>query len=234
MNLAISGVVETSSFASSEFGSMSVKSEKSKPGATEQPKRTVVDIGSAACHVSAGTTWQKQLAAAADAVDELTIQLDKEKAKLLDNAGSRQNELVKSRAELEALIKQLAEVQKKTQEQKKIKIVIPEIPQGRRETVADMEAQLAAIKDRLAVLQRNLNEKKKPPEEAEVSILPGGTGLSFTPSFSSNDLTIAIFRVTPPVNVISGTMPTRLMSPMERDAIDRCTPQRISSIFSPR
>ncbi|MEO8498683.1 MAG: hypothetical protein ABI614_26780 [Planctomycetota bacterium] len=126
---------------------------------------------------------RKELAATEGKVEELTLQLDKEKAKLLENVGSRQNELVKSRAELEALIKQLAEAQKKAEEQKNIKIVIPELPQGQRETVADMQAQLASLQERLAVLQRNLDEKKKPPEEAQVSVLPGGTGLSFTPSF---------------------------------------------------
>ena len=97
---------------------------------------------------------QEELALAKDTVAELTIQLDKDKARLLSSAGSRQNELVKSRAELEALIKQLAEVKEKTEAQKKIKIIIPEVPQGQRETVRDMQNQLAAIKDRLAVLQR--------------------------------------------------------------------------------
>ena len=126
---------------------------------------------------------QKELAAADDVVAEMTIQLEKEQAQLLNRAGSRQNELVKSRAELEALLKQLADVRKKADEQKKIKIVIPEVPQGQRETVEDMQAQLTSIKDRLAVLQRNLDEKKKPPDEAQVSILPGGSGLSFTPNF---------------------------------------------------
>ena len=126
---------------------------------------------------------QKELAEAEDSVEELSIQLDKEKAKLLDNASSRQNELVKSRGELEALMKKLADAKKKTEDQKKIKIVIPEGPPGQRETVADMQGQLKEIRDRLALLQRNLDEKKKPPEEAQVSILPGGTGLSFTPNF---------------------------------------------------
>ena len=126
---------------------------------------------------------QKELAATEDTVEEMTIQLDREKAKLLDNAGSRQNELVKTRAELDALIKQLADTKQKNEEQQKVKIVIPEIPQGQRETVADMQTQLTTIKERLALLQRNLDEKKKPPEEAQVSILPGGTGLSFTPTF---------------------------------------------------
>lgn len=60
VNLAISGAVQMSFFASSEVGSISVKSENSKPGATEQPTRTASDIASAACQVPAGITWQKQ------------------------------------------------------------------------------------------------------------------------------------------------------------------------------
>jgi len=126
---------------------------------------------------------QKELADSEQAVEDMRVQLEKEQARLLNSANSRQNELVKTRAELEALIKQLAETRKRAEDQKKIKIVIPEIPQGQRETAADMQAQLAAIKERLAVLQRDLNEKQKPPEEAQVSILPGGTGISFTPNF---------------------------------------------------
>ena len=126
---------------------------------------------------------QKELAAAEDAAEELTLQLDKEKAKLLDSTNSRQTELVKSRAELEALLKQLAAAQKKTEDAKKVKIVIPEIPQGERETVGDMQTQLASIQGRLAVLKKELDQKTKPPEEAQVSVLPGGTGLSFTPNF---------------------------------------------------
>ena len=125
----------------------------------------------------------KELAEAEDAVEELSLKLDKDKAKLLDSAASRQTELVKSRAELESLIKQLADTKQKTEESKKVTIVIPEVPQGERETVADLQAQMAAAKERLAVLQRNLDQKKKPPDEAQVSILPGGTGLSFTPNF---------------------------------------------------
>lgn len=145
---------------------------------------------------------QKELAGTEDAVEEMRIQLEKEKAKLLEGAGSRQNELVKTRAELEALVKQLADAKKKTEEQKKIKIVIPEIPQGQRETVADMQAQLTALKDRLAVLQRELNEKKKPPDEAQVSILPGGTGLSFTPNFVECTAgTIVLHTEEPPLTI---------------------------------
>ena len=41
-------------------------------------------------------------------------------------------------------------------------------------------------------------------------------------------------RVTPPVKVTSGSMPTRRIRPMARETIDWCTPSRMSSIFLPR
>lgn len=126
---------------------------------------------------------QKLLAEAEDAAEDLKLRLEKEKAKLLNSANARQNELIKSRAELEALLKQLAVAQKKTLEKKSIKIVIPEVPKGQRETLDDLQSQLAEIKKRLAVLNRDLNTRKKPPEEAQVSVLPSGSGLSFTPHF---------------------------------------------------
>lgn len=61
MNLPNSGAIETSRLPSSDSGSMSVKSVNSNPGATEQPTRTVSDMGSAACQIPAGMTWQKIL-----------------------------------------------------------------------------------------------------------------------------------------------------------------------------
>lgn len=126
---------------------------------------------------------RKEIAEVEDAVDALKLQLENEKAKLLERSSSRESELVKSRAELEELLKQLEQARQTTEAKKKIKIVIPEIPQDQRETVDDLKEQLATIKDRLAVLQRELEERKKPPEEAQVSVLPAGTGLNFKPNF---------------------------------------------------
>ena len=126
---------------------------------------------------------QEELVQTEQTVEELTLQLDKENARLLRDTGNRQSELVKSRAELQDLLKQLAEAQRKAEEAKKIKIVIPEIPESQRETVADMQSQLTSVKQRLALLQRQLDQQKTPLEEAEVSILPSGSGLSFSPNF---------------------------------------------------
>ncbi len=141
------------------------------------------DVKAAVENAIAIEKLQKELDESEEAVKDIRVRLDEEKAKLLSSANERHLELVKSRAELEALIKQLADVKKASEAKKKIKIVIPEVPKGQRETVEDMQIQLTEIKDRLALLQRNLDEQKRPPEEAQVSILPGGTGISFVPNF---------------------------------------------------
>lgn len=126
---------------------------------------------------------KKELDESEEAIRELSLQLDADQARLLKEGGQRREELVKSRAELDALLKELTATQKKAAEQKTIKIVIPELPEGQRETVADMQAQLGSVKERLAVLTKDLNAKKAPSQEAEVSVLPSGSGLNITPSF---------------------------------------------------
>jgi hypothetical protein len=51
------------------------------------------------------------------------------------------------------------------------------------------------------------------------------------PSFSSSALTMPILRETPPVNVTSGSMPTRRMRETVRAAMALWTPPRMSSTF---
>lgn len=126
---------------------------------------------------------QAELQATNDLAEKLRLSLNAEQSQLLKRAGARQAELVKSRAELESLLKRLAEAREKAEEIKKVKIVIPEIPEGSRETSSDLQEQLAAIKEQLALLQKDLKSRKEPPKEAEVSIVPGGTGISFVPKF---------------------------------------------------
>ena len=125
---------------------------------------------------------QKELAESEDLIRELSVKLTADEAKLLKESTRRQEELVKSRSELDALIRDLAATRKKADEQKAIRIVIPEIPEGQRETVADMQAQLGSIRERLAVLTKDLNARKT-DIEAEVSVLPSGSGLNVKPSF---------------------------------------------------
>ena len=141
------------------------------------------DVKDAIKNAIAMDELQKELAGIETAVSELSVQLDSKQAEMLKNAGQRQNELVKTRAELESLLKQLETAKKQTAQKQKIKIVIPEVPQTERETAADLQKQYSELQEKLAILRKALDNKKKPPKEAQVSVTPGGSGLSFTPNF---------------------------------------------------
>jgi len=141
------------------------------------------DVKDAMANAIAMDRLQKELAALDDTVEDLTLQLKKNNSEMLAEARQRQNELVKTRAELEALLAEIAGAKDRTQELKKIKIVIPEVPEGSRETLADLQGQYDVIQKRLAVLKEQIEQRINPSKEAQVSILPGGTGLSFTPHF---------------------------------------------------
>ena len=95
------------------------------------------DVKDAMANAIAMDRLQKELATLDDTVEDLSLQLEKNKSEMLAEARQRQNELVKTRAELEALLAELAVAKQRVQELKKIKIVIPEIPEDSRETLAD-------------------------------------------------------------------------------------------------
>ena len=141
------------------------------------------DVKDAMANAIAMDRLQKDMAALDDTVEELTLQLAKNNSEMLADARQRQNELVKTRAELEALLEKLAAATQQIKELKEIKIVIPEVPEGSRETLADLQGQYDVIRERLAVLKEQVEQRINPSDEAQVSILPGGTGLSFTPHF---------------------------------------------------
>lgn len=126
---------------------------------------------------------EKQLVVYKGEIEKLKLKMGAEEAEILKKKAQRQQELVKTEAELKRLIEELKKATEEAKEKEKVKIVIPEIPKDEREGIADMQAQLALLKERLAVLNKELSDREKPPEEAEVSVLPGGSGLSFIPKF---------------------------------------------------
>jgi hypothetical protein len=88
---------------------------------------------------------------------------------------ANKTELTKMLAELEAIEKELAE-------QKKIQIVIPKVDPQARETANDMQAQHQQLEEQIAQLEQDLKERKD-KSEANVTVLPQGSGLNFKPHF---------------------------------------------------
>ena len=68
------------------------------------------DVKDAMANAIAMDRLQKELAGLEDLVEKLNVRIDKDKAALLAGAKERQNELVKTRAELDSLLKELAKV----------------------------------------------------------------------------------------------------------------------------
>jgi len=167
------------------------------------------DVKGAVENAIAMEILEKKLSTASADIENIKLSIEKEKAALLSSAGARQTELVKTRAELDALLVKLQQKRKQIEEQRKVKIVIPETPLAQRETLADLQTQLANLKQRLALLQKSLDERKKPPKEAEVSILPGGTGLSFQPQFvECAASTVVLHTESPPLTIRTAALTT--------------------------
>ncbi len=94
----------------------------------------------------------------------------------------RQQTLAVTIAELEELLAQLEAVEKELAEQKEIEIVIPPIDQSLRETAADMQSQADALREEIAQLEKELQSREQ-SSEANVTVLPQGSGLNFVPHF---------------------------------------------------
>lgn len=84
--------------------------------------------------------------------------------------------------ELEKLFLELEQVEKELAEQQKVKIVIPQLDPKMRETVADMQAQQQQMMEEIAQLEKELSERED-RSEAQVTILPQGSGRSYEPFF---------------------------------------------------
>ena len=112
----------------------------------------------------------------------IRLSLSDEDLALLENAENRENEIVKTKIELEALLKELKETQEELDTQKEVEIVAPEIPPGSIETLADLRLEHSELQKRVDTLKKEVGIRKA-ETEGSVKVLPGGTGLNVIPHF---------------------------------------------------
>lgn len=84
--------------------------------------------------------------------------------------------------ELQELLEELERVEKELAEQQKVEIVIPPIDPRARESVADMESEYESLSEQIAQLEKEIAQRKS-DSEANVTVLPQGSGLNFKPHF---------------------------------------------------
>ena len=126
---------------------------------------------------------QKDVEKAKQEMADLEKKLEAEKKESESMANELQQETIALKRSLEQLSAELEEKQTEYAEQLQIKIVIPTVAESQRETVDDMKAQLVDLREKIAQLEKQIADRKLPPDEAEVSILPAGSGLDQKPYF---------------------------------------------------
>ena len=98
-----------------------------------------------------------------------------------DGAGVQQ-QLKERQNELDTLTREQQELQERLREYQQQEVIIPTIDESQRETIVAMEAELAALREELAQMELELEEKKV-SKQSRVSVLPAGSGLRLTPHF---------------------------------------------------
>lgn len=108
--------------------------------------------------------------------------------------------------DLQALLEELEQVEKELAEQLKVEIVIPPIDPRARETVSDMQAEAEALKEQIAQLEAEISERTN-KSEANVTVLPQGSGLNFKPHFVECAAgAIVMHTLTPPKRIRAADM----------------------------
>jgi hypothetical protein len=97
-------------------------------------------------------------------------------------ATEQQQQLDITLRELEQLLAAIEEIDQQLAEQQRAPVVIPEIDPELRETLAQMQSQQQSLEQQIAALQASLAERQV-AGEAQVTVLPQGSGLNFVPAF---------------------------------------------------
>lgn len=124
---------------------------------------------------------QKELSEAEEQIQQLRIEISKTSSDALKVREQKQT-LDITVEELKAMLAELEEVEKELAQQQEVKVVIPEIDEAARETAADMTEQAEALEEELAQLEKELSSRTS-NKEANVTVLPQGSGLDFKPHF---------------------------------------------------
>lgn len=126
---------------------------------------------------------QRDLKSLQEEIDRLRSQLDEEAIRKANELDEKQRQLAAAQERLKELLARIEELRKRGAEPKEnveIPTVEGAIPQ---QALNDMQSELKGLKEQIAQLEKDLSERKKKPEESEVSVVPGGSGLGFEPVF---------------------------------------------------
>jgi len=108
--------------------------------------------------------------------------------------------------ELERLLQQIETVHAELEKQKAVKIVMPKLDPAQQESIGSMQTELKSLEEEIAQMEKDLSGRKETPA-ANVSVLPSGSGLAFTPHFiECADGAMVLHDLNPPKTIRAGDM----------------------------
>lgn len=116
-------------------------------------------------------------------IDALQKKLNDEKENRKSELGDQQLQLFAQEEKLEEIDEEVAAAQAALAKIQPPEIVAPVDQKSHAEAMKELKTELAETKKQVAQLDKQITEKKLPPEESEVSILPSGSGVGFEPIF---------------------------------------------------
>ncbi len=114
-------------------------------------------------------------------LSELQNKIDQMQAKFSNQASQQQKEQIKIQKRLATINVELLAARKNNEEiQKKQSESMLEVQQ---QPLEEIQKLLSKQQEDIATLAKEIKERKLPPQEAEFSVLPGGSGTGITPYF---------------------------------------------------
>lgn len=124
---------------------------------------------------------QRELHHAQLQIDSLQQQLETSQSSALE-IRDQQHQLDITLEELQRLLAEIERIDRELAEQQRAAVVIPTIDEAARETLADLQAQFQRLENQIAEMKSELAQRQT-AAEAQVTVLPQGTGLDFVPYF---------------------------------------------------
>ncbi len=116
-------------------------------------------------------------------IERLKKEMGDDDRRRMSEMDQAQRDLIVARKRLEELLKKIEELQKIGAKPMEV-VEVPEVKgELHKQAISEMQAELKGVKEQLAQLEKDLKERKLPPEESEVTVLPGGSGVGFEPVF---------------------------------------------------
>ena len=117
-------------------------------------------------------------------LDRTQTRIEEIKLEISDSLKLReqQQQNTTNKTEIAKMLEELQAVELELSEQKRVQIVIPKVDPSARETASQMQLEHEQIEAEIAQLEKDLQDRKD-KSEANVTVLPQGSGLNFKPHF---------------------------------------------------